>query len=77
MVKRFCDPMEYILGYKGFIILLGVTFVISYEFAKGEIISGQKSSYIGRKVNHLNSNSNVVKSIQVCIYKYNFFDLYF
>lgn len=69
--------MEYILGYKGFIILLGVTFVISYEFAKGDIISGQKSSYIGRKVNHLNSNGNVVKSIQVCIYKYNFFDLYF
>lgn len=62
--------MEYILGYKGFIILLGVTFVISYEFAKGDIISGQKSSYIGRKVNHLNSNSNVVKSIQVCVYIY-------
>ncbi|KAL9440313.1 hypothetical protein AB3S75_019050 [Citrus x aurantiifolia] len=69
--------MEYILGYKGFIILLGVTFVISYKLAKGEIISGQKSSYIGRKVNHLNSNSNVVKSIQSedgdiidCVYIY-------
>lgn len=62
--------MEYILGYQGFIILIGVTFVISYEFVTGELISAQNSFYNGRKVNHLNSNRHVVKSIQVYIYIY-------